>query len=89
MPKALSRREVEAIAELAHLTLTDAEAELFARQLSDILAFADAIREVDTTGVPPTAHVLSGEKPLRPDEVRPSLPRELRWKGLRSSRPRR
>ena len=52
--------DVRRIAALAHLELTDAEADLFARQLRDVLAYADAVQRVDTTGVPPTSHPLAG-----------------------------
>lgn len=75
MSAPLSHQEVDRIAELAHLALTDEERELFARQLADILAYANEVAQVDTTGVPPTAHVLREETALREDTPRPSLPR--------------
>jgi aspartyl-tRNA(Asn)/glutamyl-tRNA(Gln) amidotransferase subunit C len=75
MPSELGRAEVERIAALAHLALTDAELEIFERQLADILAYARQIREVDTAGVPPTSHALSSSAMLRPDRVTPSLSR--------------
>jgi aspartyl-tRNA(Asn)/glutamyl-tRNA(Gln) amidotransferase subunit C len=66
---------VRYIADLAHLDLTSEEEELFTRQLADILAYAEQIDAVDTTGVVATAHV-SGRSARRHDEVRPSLPRQ-------------
>lgn len=69
----LTREEVAAIAALANLDLDASEAELFTRQLGDILAYVDQLRQIDTTGVPPTADVASHGAPDRPDEVRPSL----------------
>ena len=60
MSDVLSRAEVARIAELAHLELTDAEAEAFTRQLGDILAYATQVQALDTSGVPPTSHVLTG-----------------------------
>ena len=60
MSDVLSRADVARIAELAHLELTDAEADAFTRQLSDILAYAVQVQSIDTSGVPPTSHVLSG-----------------------------
>lgn len=75
MSAPLSHQEVDRIAELANLALTDEERELFARQLADILAYANEVAQVDTTGVPPTAHVLREETALRDDTPRPSLPR--------------
>ena len=72
----LTRDDVERIAQLAHLELSDAEKDLFLRQLIDILAHAEQIQAVDTTGVPPKSHVLSREPAERDDVPRPALPRE-------------
>jgi len=76
MPSHITRSEVVAIAALARLELEDSELDLFARQLSDILAYATEVQQVDTTGVPPTATVASRHAGDRPDEVGPSLTRE-------------
>ena len=74
----LTIADVERIAALAHLELTDDEKPLFTRQLADILNYAEQLQAVDTTGVPATAHVntaLGGETSVeRADEPRPSLP---------------
>ncbi len=75
MSHGLSRAEVERIAALASLELTEAEAEMFGRQLAEILAYAQQVQQLDTTGVPPTSHVLAGEALDRADETRPSLDR--------------
>lgn len=75
MSDELSRADVARIAELAHLELTDAEAETFTRQLSDILHYAAQVQALDTSGVPPTAHVLSGLPLDRDDVERPGLDR--------------
>lgn len=75
MSAPLSHQEVDRIAALANLALTDEERDLFARQLADILAYANEVSQVDTTGVPPTAHVLREETALRDDDPRPSLTR--------------
>jgi len=76
MPATFSRADVEKIARLAHLDLTDAELDLFARQLGDILEYANQVQQIDTTGVEPTASVLSADRdPERPDLVVPSLDR--------------
>src|ERR687897_297665 len=73
----LTIADVERIAALAHLELTDEEKPLFTRQLADILNYAEQLQAVDTTGVPATAHVSaarSGEDSgERADEPRPSL----------------
>ncbi len=61
------------IASLARLQLTPDEQALFRTQLTEILDFVSRLRDVDTTGVPPTAQVLLPGVIERPDEVRPSL----------------
>src|SRR6266849_1643549 len=76
MPVPLTRAQVEAVAALAHLELEPSEIELFARQLGDILAYADQVQQIDTTGVPPTASVVARLAADRADEVRPSLDRD-------------
>jgi aspartyl-tRNA(Asn)/glutamyl-tRNA(Gln) amidotransferase subunit C len=69
-----TREQVAAIASLAQLELDEQELDLFARQLGDILAYADEVQRVDTGSVTPTASVLTTYPADRPDEVRPSLP---------------
>lgn len=75
MPAQFGPEEIEAIAALAHLRLEPSEVALFARQLANILAYADEVRQVDTAGVPPTASVITPHVTDRADEVRPSLDR--------------
>lgn len=71
----LTQTDVKRIAELARLELTPDELDLFTRQLGSILTYVEQIRELDTTGVPPTSHVLN--RPVdRDDALRPSLSRE-------------
>jgi aspartyl-tRNA(Asn)/glutamyl-tRNA(Gln) amidotransferase subunit C len=65
--------QVAAIARLAHLELEQSELDLFAKQLSEILAYADEVQRVDTAGVPPTASVVTRHSVERADEIRPSL----------------
>lgn len=72
----LSREEVEHIAELAKLELTDGEKERYREQLSTILDYAARLQQIDTENIPPTASVLPIDTVLRPDEARPSPPRE-------------
>jgi aspartyl-tRNA(Asn)/glutamyl-tRNA(Gln) amidotransferase subunit C len=76
MPAGLTRDQIAAIAALAHLELDASEMDLFARQLGDILAYAEVVQQIDTTGVPPTASVVGGHAADRADEVRPCLDRE-------------
>jgi aspartyl-tRNA(Asn)/glutamyl-tRNA(Gln) amidotransferase subunit C len=68
-----SRAEVEAVAALANLELDESEIEMFARQLGEILAYADEVQQVDTRGIPPTASVLTRYPADRPDQIGPCL----------------
>jgi aspartyl-tRNA(Asn)/glutamyl-tRNA(Gln) amidotransferase subunit C len=76
MPAGFTRDEIAAIAALAHLELDASEIDLFARQLGDILAYAEVVQQIDTTGVPPTASVMAGQAADREDEVQPCLDRD-------------
>ena len=71
----LSRAEVEAVASLAQLELDEAEIDLFGRQLAEILTYVEQLQRIDTTGVPPTASIVSAHAADRDDAVRPSLDR--------------
>jgi len=73
---ALTREEVEHIANLARLALTEEEKERFREQLSAVLEYAARLRELDTDAIPPTATVLPLRNVMRPDEPRPPAPRE-------------
>jgi aspartyl-tRNA(Asn)/glutamyl-tRNA(Gln) amidotransferase subunit C len=77
MAAGFTREQVASIAALAHLQLDEDELELFAKQLGDILAYADEVQQIDTTGVPPTASVVTRHAADRADHVRPSLDRGL------------
>ena len=73
MPE-LSKDVVKAVAALANLELDAAEVDLFARQLGDVLTHAEELKQVDTTGVSPTAYGVAQETVDRPDAVAPCLP---------------
>jgi len=75
MPGGFTRADIEAIATLANLELDPAEVDLFARQLAAILAYADQLRQVDTTDVVPTAHAVARHAAERDDVARPCLDR--------------
>jgi len=64
------------VAKLARLGLSEEEVEAMERELSGILEHVDRISELDLEGVEPTSHVVELENVLRPDEPRPSWPRE-------------
>ena len=72
MSSSLTVADVERIAALAQLELTARERELFRRQLAEILSYAEQVQGVDTSGVPPTDHVL-GERTERSDDPHVSL----------------
>ena len=72
----LTQKEVEHVAKLARLELSEDEKGTFARQLSAILTYIDQLKTLDTTGVEPTATVLPTDNVFRDDEVRPSLSQE-------------
>jgi aspartyl-tRNA(Asn)/glutamyl-tRNA(Gln) amidotransferase subunit C len=71
----ITKLEVEKVAKLARLELTDIEKAAFAKQLSQILTHVETLKQYDTTGVEPTATatVLGQVNVFRPDIARPSL----------------
>ena len=72
----LSSEEVEHIALLSRLQLSDAERERAQNELSQIIGYFEALSELDTSGVEPTMHALPIQNVLRRDEVRAGLTRE-------------
>jgi len=72
----LSLTEVEAIADLARLALTDEEKVMFQDQLSAILDYVEALQELDTSHIPPTSSALPLDNVMRADALEPSLPVE-------------
>ena len=72
----IERDQVLHVARLARLRLDDDEIERMAGELSSILDHIEKIGELDLESVEPTAHVIAVENVLRPDEPRPSIPRE-------------
>ncbi len=69
----LSLKEVEHIADLARLELTDEELARYREQLSAILDYFTQLRELDTADIPPTSSVLPPRSALRQDEPHPGL----------------
>jgi len=70
----LSREEVLHIARLARLGLAEADIDRLSEQLSNLLENFEALQQVDTTDVPPTAQSIALQSVVRDDEVAPSLP---------------
>ena len=69
----LTREQVEHVADLAKLGLTDEEAEIYGQQLSAILDYATILERLDTSSVPPMSTVLPLRNVMRKDEATPSL----------------
>ncbi len=76
MTARITRDEVEHVARLARLVLTDDEIDQFGEQLGVILEHAQDIAELDVEDVPPTAHPVPVENVLRADDVRRGLDRD-------------
>jgi aspartyl-tRNA(Asn)/glutamyl-tRNA(Gln) amidotransferase subunit C len=73
----IDREEVLHVARLAMLRLDESEVQSLASELSVVLDHIAKIAELDLEQVPPTSHVVEVTDRLRPDEPRPSLPREV------------
>jgi aspartyl-tRNA(Asn)/glutamyl-tRNA(Gln) amidotransferase subunit C len=69
----LTRAEVEHVAQLARLALTDPEIDALTSELGAILEHAAEVSALDTAGVPPTAHPLPLVNVFRADVARPCL----------------
>lgn len=69
----ISREEVEHVAHLARLHLTDVELQKMTMQLDTILSYVEKLEELNTEGLPPTTHAFSVSNAFRDDEVLPSL----------------
>jgi aspartyl-tRNA(Asn)/glutamyl-tRNA(Gln) amidotransferase subunit C len=68
--------DVKYVAHLARLALTPEEERQLGTQLGNILGYIEKLRELDVSGVEPTAHAVPMVNVTRPDEIRPSLPHE-------------
>jgi aspartyl-tRNA(Asn)/glutamyl-tRNA(Gln) amidotransferase subunit C len=77
----IDREQVLHVARLARLELSEDDVGRMASELSTILEHVDRIAELDLHGVEPTYHVVALENVLRPDEPRPSWPREQILEG--------
>jgi aspartyl-tRNA(Asn)/glutamyl-tRNA(Gln) amidotransferase subunit C len=72
----LTRADVEKVALLARLQLSDAELDAMTGQLAQIIGYVDLLGEVNTEGVEPMAHAVEVTNVFAEDRVEPSLPRE-------------
>ena len=72
----ITREQVEYVAHLSRLELSEVEKEKFAHQLDDILRYMEKLDELDTTDVEPLVHVSERQNVFREDAVGEPLPRE-------------
>jgi len=72
----ITKKEVEYVARLARLKLTEEEKEKYTKQLGDILKYINKLSELNTEKVEPTSHVLPLSNVFREDKVKPSLKQE-------------
>ena len=72
----ITKQDVEHVAKLARLEITETEKEAFSQQLSGILTYVEKLNTLKTEGVEPTATVLEQTNVFREDKSRPSLPVE-------------
>lgn len=68
---AITKKDVEYVAKLARLSLTEEEKERFTVQLGHILDYMETLQKIDTRGVEPTSHPFSTKTVWREDAVRP------------------
>ena len=68
--------DIRYVAHLARISLTPDEEKKLSAQLGHILGYIEKLRELDVTGVEPTAHAVPMINVTRADEIRPSLPHE-------------
>jgi aspartyl-tRNA(Asn)/glutamyl-tRNA(Gln) amidotransferase subunit C len=73
---AISKKEVEYIANLARLELSREEVENYTHQLNDILEYMEKLNELDTSDVKPLSHPVENKNVFREDERTPSVSRE-------------
>ena len=69
----ISSQQVEYVAHLARLTISDKDKDKFTSQLNDILLYIDKLNELDTAGVEPMSHAIAVTNSFRPDEIVDSI----------------
>ena len=72
----ITKKDVENVAHLARLALTEEEAKLYTRQLQRILDYVEKLSEISTAGIPPTTYTVPLRKAVREDIVTGSIPLE-------------
>lgn len=77
MSMAISKEEVEHVAKLARLLVSEEEKDVLTRQLSSILTYVGKLNEINTEGVEPLSHVIDIKNVFREDKTRESLSQDL------------
>lgn len=72
----ISPNEIEKIAQLARLKISDDEKKVFSNQVNQILQYVEKLDEIDTSQVEPLSHTVDLKNVYREDIVKPSLPQE-------------
>ena len=70
------KMDIEKVAKLARLDLSEEEKVTFGKQLEQILTYMEQLNRLDTTGVEPTSHAIPVHNAFREDETRPSCLQE-------------
>jgi len=70
------KMDIEKVARLARLELSEEEKVTFGNQLEQILTYMEQLNRLDTTGVEPTSHAIPIHNVFREDEVKPSFPQK-------------
>ena len=69
----ISSQQVEYVAHLARLTISDKDKDKFTSQLNDILLYIDKLNELDTAGVEPMSHAIAVTNAFREDKILSSI----------------
>jgi len=70
------KMDIEKVARLARLELSEEEKVTFGNQLEQILTYMEQLNRLDTSGAEPTSHAIPISNVFRGDEIRPSVPQE-------------
>lgn len=73
----INRAQIDRVAELARLSLSDEEADRLASELDSFLGYVETLNELDTEGIVPTSHPISLLTPMRDDSPEPPIDPEL------------
>jgi aspartyl-tRNA(Asn)/glutamyl-tRNA(Gln) amidotransferase subunit C len=65
----ISNKDVEHVAKLSHLAVSEEQTALLTKQLDEILVYAEELNKLDTSGIEPTAHAIPQKTPFREDKI--------------------